>query len=32
VWFDAPIGYLSIAANYTDDWEKWFKAPTDVSF
>ena len=31
VWFDAPIGYLSIAANYTDDWEKWFKAPTDVS-
>lgn len=26
VWFDAPIGYISIAANYSDDWEKWFKA------
>ncbi|KAF8778171.1 Methionine--tRNA ligase like protein [Argiope bruennichi] len=21
VWFDAPIGYLSITANYTDKWE-----------
>lgn len=26
VWFDAPIGYLSIAANYTDEWERWFKS------
>lgn len=25
VWFDAPIGYLSITANYTPDWEKWWK-------
>jgi methionyl-tRNA synthetase len=22
VWFDAPIGYISITANYTDEWEK----------
>jgi methionyl-tRNA synthetase len=21
VWFDAPIGYISITANYTDDWQ-----------
>ena len=21
VWFDAPIGYVSITANYTDDWK-----------
>lgn len=21
VWFDAPIGYISITANYTPDWE-----------
>lgn len=25
VWFDAPIGYLSITANYTSEWEKWWK-------
>lgn len=31
VWFDAPIGYLSIAANYTEHWEKWFKSPDTVS-
>ena len=24
VWFDAPIGYLSITANYTDDWKQWW--------
>eukprot|EP00055_Hartaetosiga_balthica_P010299 m.43544 g.43544 ORF g.43544 m.43544 type:complete len:775 (-) comp7116_c0_seq1:241-2565(-) len=30
VWFDAPIGYVSITANYTDEWEKWWKAPDDV--
>jgi methionyl-tRNA synthetase len=30
VWFDAPIGYLSITANYTPDWEKWWKNPDDV--
>lgn len=25
VWFDAPIGYLSITAKHTSDWEKWWK-------
>eukprot|EP00732_Lithocolla_globosa_P001481 Lithocolla_globosa_v1_NODE_750_length_3334_cov_26.166819.p1 type:complete len:771 gc:universal NODE_750_length_3334_cov_26.166819:917-3229(+) len=30
VWFDAPIGYLSITANYTDQWEEWWKNPDDV--
>lgn len=31
VWFDAPIGYLSIGANYSTDWEKWFKNPKNVT-
>jgi methionyl-tRNA synthetase len=31
VWFDAPIGYLSIAANYTDQWQQWFKNPKNVN-
>lgn len=31
VWFDAPIGYLSITANYTDEWEKWWKNPQQVT-
>lgn len=31
VWFDAPIGYISITANYTPDWEKWWCNPDDVS-
>ncbi|CAG8437167.1 10663_t:CDS:2 [Ambispora gerdemannii] len=30
VWFDAPIGYLSITANYTENWEQWWKNPEDV--
>ncbi|KAG9290960.1 hypothetical protein G9A89_011110 [Geosiphon pyriformis] len=30
VWFDAPIGYLSITANYTENWEEWWKNPNDV--
>ncbi|KAJ3274657.1 hypothetical protein HDV01_002499 [Terramyces sp. JEL0728] len=30
VWFDAPIGYPSITANYTKDWEKWWKNPENV--
>lgn len=30
VWFEAPIGYLSITANYTTDWEKWWKDPKHV--
>ncbi|KAL9938083.1 hypothetical protein V8E36_002706 [Tilletia maclaganii] len=27
VWFDAPIGYPSITANYTDQWQQWWKTP-----
>ncbi|KAI8910367.1 tRNA synthetases class I (M)-domain-containing protein [Gorgonomyces haynaldii] len=30
VWFDAPIGYPSITANYTPEWTKWWKNPKDV--
>ncbi|KAL6867594.1 hypothetical protein ACP4OV_015618 [Aristida adscensionis] len=30
VWFDAPIGYVSITASYTPDWEKWWKNPDNV--
>ncbi|KAJ3250618.1 hypothetical protein HK103_003295 [Boothiomyces macroporosus] len=30
VWFDAPIGYPSITANYSKDWEKWWKNPENV--
>lgn len=26
VWFDAPIGYISITANYTPEWRKWWVA------
>lgn len=32
VWYDAPIGYLSITANYTDQWEQWWKQPNKVQF
>lgn len=31
VWYDAPIGYISITANYTKDWEKWWKDPEQVN-
>ncbi|XP_014665917.1 PREDICTED: methionine--tRNA ligase, cytoplasmic-like [Priapulus caudatus] len=30
VWYDAPIGYISITANYTDEWERWWKNPEQV--
>ncbi|CAL5019371.1 unnamed protein product [Urochloa decumbens] len=30
VWFDAPIGYVSITASYTPEWEKWWKNPDNV--
>jgi len=30
VWFDAPIGYISITASYTSEWEQWWKNPEDV--
>ena len=32
VWFDAPIGYISITANLLqDDYQKWWKNPKNVS-
>jgi methionyl-tRNA synthetase len=30
VWFDACIGYVSITATYTKEWEKWWRNPEDV--
>lgn len=30
VWFDAPIGYISITANYTKDWKQWWNNPENV--
>ena len=30
VWFDACIGYPSITATYTDEWEQWWKNPENV--
>lgn len=30
VWFDAPIGYISITASYTSEWERWWKNPGEV--
>lgn len=30
VWFDAPIGYISITASKFKDWESWWKKPEDV--
>lgn len=32
VWFDAPIGYMSITAKYTKEWRKWWqpKEPNTV--
>ncbi|KAH6778167.1 methionine-tRNA ligase [Perilla frutescens var. hirtella] len=30
VWFDAPIGYVSITSCYTREWEKWWKNPENV--
>lgn len=29
-WFDACIGYISITANYTDQWQQWWRNPDDV--
>ena len=29
-WFDACIGYVSITANYTSEWQKWWHNPDDV--
>jgi methionyl-tRNA synthetase len=30
VWFEAPIGYISITANHTGEWEKWWLNPDEV--
>ncbi|OTF70519.1 methionine-tRNA ligase, cytoplasmic-like protein [Euroglyphus maynei] len=30
VWFDAPIGYISITAALCPQWEKWWKDPDNV--
>ena len=30
VWFDAPIGYISITATLTDEWETWWRNPENV--
>lgn len=30
VWFDACIGYVSITAEYTSEWEKWWRDPENV--
>ncbi|WP_319417399.1 methionine--tRNA ligase [Marispirochaeta aestuarii] len=30
VWFDAPIGYISITATLTAEWETWWKDPENV--
>ncbi len=30
VWFDAPIGYISITADYTEKWEDWWRDPDNT--
>jgi methionyl-tRNA synthetase len=30
VWFDAPIGYISITAHKFNDWKDWWKTPENV--
>lgn len=32
VWYDAPIGYLSITANYTSEWRQWWKDAHSVKY
>lgn len=32
VWFDAPIGYVSITANYTPEWRQWWQNPQNVRY
>lgn len=31
VWYDAPIGYISITAEYTDKWQEWWLNPEEVN-
>lgn len=30
VWFDAPLGYMSITERYTKQWEKWWRPASDT--
>jgi len=30
VWFDAPIGYISMTMAHTDKWEDWWRNPEEV--
>ncbi|CAH1772664.1 unnamed protein product [Owenia fusiformis] len=30
VWYDAPIGYMSMTANYTEQWKQWWNNPSKV--
>ncbi|KAJ7593230.1 tRNA synthetases class I (M)-domain-containing protein [Mycena floridula] len=30
VWYDAPLGYPSITANYTPEWKQWWFNPENV--
>ena len=30
VWFDAPIGYISISACHTPEWKSWWQNPENV--
>ncbi len=30
VWFDAPIGYISITASHTPEWRTWWQNPEEV--
>ncbi len=30
VWFDAPIGYISITATHTEKWKDWWMNPDEV--
>lgn len=30
VWFDAPIGYISITMGHTEEWKRWWKSPSDT--
>lgn len=30
VWFDAPVGYISITASKYDNWQEWWQNPDNV--
>lgn len=32
VWFDAPIGYISMTACYTSQWQRWWNNPGQVQY